>query len=70
MNAIQYEKTPTSQSESPDSPPSNQRLMLRETNEGAADWDMSPAELYGCLCHKAERDDSTTAGLEMPNELR
>jgi hypothetical protein len=32
----------------------DQKLNL-ETFKNHSDWDMTPAELYGCLCHKRER---------------
>ena len=60
MNAIQYEKTPADNPGSALNPSSDQRqkLMLKEASDEPAQWNMSPAELYGCLCHKPEHDDS------------
>jgi hypothetical protein len=54
MNAIQYEETPAENPESPLNPSSNERqkLILKEASDEPAEWNMSPAELYGCLCHK------------------
>jgi hypothetical protein len=57
MNAIQFDGTPTETPASPLIPPSGQRqeLVLKEARDESAEWSMSPAELYGCLCHRPER---------------
>ena len=55
MNRIQYEKPPAAESSSTDQ---RQKLVLNELTDESAEWNIFPAELYGCLCHKSERDDS------------
>lgn len=35
-----------------------QNLLLKTPKDESAEWNRSPAELYGCLCHKPERADS------------
>ena len=57
MNAIQYDETPTENSVSPLNPSTGERqgLILKDAKDESADWNMSPAELYGCLCHRPER---------------
>jgi hypothetical protein len=35
-----------------------QTLLSKTPKEELAEWNRSPAELYGCLCHKPERADS------------
>ena len=57
MNAIQYDETPAENSVSPLNPSIGERqgLILKDARDESAEWNMSPAELYGCLCHKSER---------------
>ena len=71
MNGIQYEKTPAANPELPESPSTDQRqkLVLKELTDESVAWNRFPAELYGCLCHKSERDDSAAAGPELPNKF-
>jgi hypothetical protein len=66
MNGIQYEKPPGAESPSSDQ---RQKLVLKELTDESAEWNTFPTELYGCLCHKSERDDSATAGPELPNKF-
>ena len=56
MNAIQFDGTTAESSASPLIPSSGQRqeLVLEEARDESAEWNMSPAELYGCLCHRPE----------------
>ena len=56
MNAIQYDET-LENSVSPLNPSTGekQELILKEARDESAEWNMSPAELYGCLCHRPER---------------
>ena len=65
MNEIQYEKPP------PDSSSTDQRqkLVLNERTDESAEWNTFPAELYGCLCHKSEHDDSVATGPALPNKF-
>ena len=57
MNAIQFDGTPAENPASPLNPPSGQRQesILKAARDESAEWNMSPAELYGCLCHRPER---------------
>ena len=57
MNAIQYDETPAENSVSTlnFSTGERQGLILKDARDESADWNMSPAELYGCLCHRPER---------------
>ena len=57
MNAIQYEEMPAENPGSPlnSAPDQRQELILKEVRDESAEWNMSAAELYGCLCHKPER---------------
>jgi hypothetical protein len=39
-----------------DNPVSGQgQKLIPKQPKNDAEWNMSPAELYGCLCHKVER---------------
>jgi len=42
-----------------ESPLSDQRqkLMLKKPENDSTEWNLTPAELYGCLCHKPEYDE-------------
>jgi hypothetical protein len=56
MNAIQFDGTTAESSASPLIPPSGQRQeLVKEARDESAEWNKSPAELYGCLCHRPER---------------
>ena len=57
MNAIQYDETPAENPGSPLNPSPDQRekLILKKARDESAEWNMSPAELYGCLCHRPEQ---------------
>jgi len=33
-----------------------QKPILKEPKNETIEWNMSPAELYGCLCHQPEYD--------------
>ena len=66
MNRIQYEKPPTAKSSSTDQ---RQKLVLNEFRDESAEWNLFPAELYGCLCHKAEHDDLATVAPELPHKF-
>ena len=34
-----------------------QKLILKDDKDQSSEWNVSPADLYGCLCHRPEYDE-------------